>query len=137
MNEILDKIEASFKAALRGEETVNIMIYRWGLFAWIVAYFVINKLIMLVNIRFFDILVSIIAAAYFAVHIYALRKCTPKKPRLSDEEKKKMKEEARKDFGKKVARKLLLQESITKWNPVTVTTVVDLLCITHFLGYVF
>jgi hypothetical protein len=137
MNEILDKIEASFRASLRGEESVHTLIYRWGLFSWIAAYFIVNKLIMLIDIRFFDIVISIIAAGYFIFHIYVLRKCTPKKPKLSEEEKQKIKEEARKDLGKKIVRKFLLQESIRQWDPVFATTLIDLFCVAHFLDYVF
>ncbi len=137
MSEILNKIGSSFKASLRGEESINTLIYRWGLIGWIVAYFIANKLIRMIDFRFTDVLISIVAAGYFIWHIYVLRKCSPKKPKLSKEEKLKLREDARKDFNKKVVRKLLLQESIKKWDPIVVAMVIDAFCMAHFLGYVF
>lgn len=137
MNGILSKIESSFKASLRGEESINTLIYRWGLISWIVAYFIANKLVRMIDLRFTDVLISIVAASYFIWHIYVLRKCSPKKPKLSKEEKRKLREESRKDLGKRMMRKLLLQESIKKWDPIVVTMVIDAFCMAHFLGYVF
>lgn len=137
MNGILSKIESSFKASLRGEESINTLIYRWGLVGWIVAYFIANKLIRMIDLRFVDVLISIAASGYFIWHIYVLRKCSPKKPKLSKEEKRKLREESRKDLGKRMMRKLLLQESIKKWDPIVVTMVIDAFCMANFLGYVF
>jgi hypothetical protein len=66
-----------------------------------------------------------------------LRKCKPKKPQLSAEEKKLLKEEAKKERGKKILRKLLLQEPFTQTDPIFVTMVLDLFFIAHFGGYIF
>jgi hypothetical protein len=137
MNDILNKIEASFRAALSGKENISTLIYRWGIAGWVIAYFISNKLIKMINISAMDILISSVTSFYFVWHIYVLKKCSPKKLKLSKEEKRKLRKESRKDFGKKFMRKLLLQESITKWDPVFVTIAIDAFCIAHFCNYIF
>jgi len=133
---LFDKIETSFKASLKGEETVHNLIYWWGIIGYLVAYFIIDRIVKISDIRLVDIMVSLITSAYFAWHIYALKKCAPKKPKLTKEEKKLLREEARKNLGKKVMRKLLLQEPMTQWDPVFVSIVIDLFSIAIFVGYV-
>ena len=61
-------------------------------------------------------------------------KCKPKKPKLTKEERVALKKERRKNLSKSFARKLLLQESISKWDPVTITIVLDLYFVLLFLG---
>lgn len=136
MNALLNKIETSFKAATKGQESLHNMIWWWGVMGYLIAYFIIDKIIKVNNFIAIDVIISLLATVYFIWHIYALKKCSPKKPKLSKEEKRKMREEARKNFGKSLARKLFLQESITKWDPVFITMVLDLFCIANFLGYV-
>jgi len=136
MKDLLNKVETSFKAALRGEEDVNTLMYRWGAISYIIAYFIVNKAIMAIDLRFIDITLSVLAICYFAWHFYVLRKCTPKKPEISKEEKQRLKIEARKDMGKRFLRKLLLKEPISKWNPNTVCLVTDVFCIAQFMGYI-
>lgn len=132
---LLSKIENSFKAALRGEENINVLIYYWAMIAYLVA-FLLNKLLKLVNVYFFSAAISVSLIFYFIGHIYVLKKCSPKKPKLTKEEKQKLREERRKELPKKIMRKLLLQESITKWDPIFVTMVVDAFCIAHFLDLI-
>jgi predicted membrane protein len=136
MNQMFNKIEASFRAAMKGEETVHNLIWWWGAVGYLVAYFIIDKIIKINHFKFIDVTISLLAVVYFSWHVYALKKCAPKKPKLSKEEKKRLSEEARKDMGKRFMRKLLLQESITKWDPIFITIVIDLFCIANFLGYV-
>lgn len=136
MSNVILKIEDSFKRAIKGEESVNIIIWWWGVIAYLFAYFVVDKMIKSIDIRAIDILVSLIAVIYFCWHFYVLRKCRPKKPKLSKEERKIQKMKNRKEFGKKFLRKLFLQESITKWDPILITLVIDVFCIAHFFGYV-
>ncbi len=136
MSDILHKIEASFKASLKGEETINNLIRWWGIIGYLVVFFVVNKVIKLVHVHFIVVIISALVICYFSWHIYALKKCSPKKIKLSKEEKQKISEENRKELGKKIARKLFLQESITKWNPVLVSMVIDAYCIAQFVGYV-
>lgn len=133
----INKISESFFAAMRGEESVNKLIWWWGAIGYAVSYFILNNYLIIEFDSFWiDILTSLVAIIYFIWHIYVLKKCQPKKVKLTKEEKKKLKITARKQFFKKFLRKLFLQEPITKWDPVSVSVIVDLLCITHFLSYV-
>ena len=136
MNEILHKIDSSFRAASKGQENIQIVIRWWGILAYIFFYFVVNNLILKINIRFSDLILSWIGVIYFIWHIYVLIKCSPKKPKLSDEEKKKLREERLHNLPRSIMRKLFLQESISKWNPVAMCIAVDLLFFTNFLGYI-
>lgn len=136
MTEFFNKIESSFRAAMKGEEEVDNMIWWWGVLAYVISYLILNRIVRTSNFRSVDIIVSLVAVIYFIWHIYALRKCAPKKPKLTKEEKQHLREEARKERGKRFMRKLLLQEPISKWDPVLVTTVMDLFCIAHFMSFV-
>jgi hypothetical protein len=133
---LINKIDISFRAATRGQESVHNMIWWWGGIGYALSYFVIDSLIKKVDVFWVDIFTSLVAIIYFIWHIYALKKCQPKKAKLSKEEKKRLKIIARQQFVKKFFRKLFLQEPITKWDPVFITIVIDLLCITHFLSYI-
>ena len=104
MNEILNRIETSFKAAMRGEELIRRLVWWWGLIGYLVAYFVVDRIIKINNIVFIDVVLSLLTVAYFSWHVYVLKKCSPKKPILSKEEKKRAREESRKDFGKRKQR---------------------------------
>ncbi len=130
------KIESSFKASLKGEENPKILIYYWGFISWIIAFFVMDNVIKINDIRIIDVSVSVLTIIYFMWHIYVLKKCSPKKPKLTKEEKKKLKEEARREIGKKLLRKLFLQEPIRKWDPIFVSMIFDAFCIAQFLGYI-
>ena len=136
MNDILSKVKNSFKDSLKGKETVNNVIYYWGVIGYLVAYFIVNKAILASKLLVVDIILSIIAICYFAWHFYVLRKCSPKKPKISKEEKKRLRAEARKGRSKRFFRKLFLKEPITKWDPVMVSFVADVFCITQFVGYI-
>ncbi len=135
-SDFFDKVEMSFKSALAGKESINTLIWCWGVAGYVISYLVLNKLVRMSNYRALDILISLVPIVYFSWHIYVLRKCAPKKPKLSKEEKAKKSAEARKNFVKSFFRKLFLKESITDFNPITITIVVDLLCICDFLSYV-
>ena len=110
MKEIFSKIEASFKKANKGEETLSHMIWWWGAIGYVVAFFIADKLIKAIDFRSVDIAISLLMSIYFVWHIYAVKKCAPKKPKLSAEEKAKLHAESRKEIGKKFLRKLFLQE---------------------------
>ena len=136
MKNLLNKIIASFKASLKGEESTHNLIVWWGIFGYLIAYFVLNPLVLMINFRASDIIVSLIAIIYFVWHIYVLKKCSPKKPKLSKEEKRRLREVEGRTLGKVFMRKLFLQEPLTKWNPVFVTIVIDIFCIANFLDYI-
>jgi hypothetical protein len=133
---LLEKIETSFKASLRGEETIDNLIYYWGITAYLFSYFVTDSIIKFNNIRFIDVTLSALTVSYFVWHIYAMKKCAPKKPQLTKEEKQAIRAEKRRELGKKILRKLLLQEPISKTNPAFITIVVDLFSIAVFLSYI-
>ncbi len=137
MKEIATKIKSAFKKATAGQESPSYMIWRWALLGYLAAYFVFNKIILSVDLVLVDALISVSVIVYFSWHIYALKKCAPKKPKLSDEEKRKLKEEKKLNFGRSAARKLFLQEPLTSWDPIFVTMVIDVIFIAHFLGYIF
>jgi predicted membrane protein len=136
MKEILNKIYLSFRKATKGEEALSHMIWWWGMVGYLIAFFIVNKLIRAIDFDLIDVSLSLIMVFYFSWHIYALKKCAPKKAKLTEEEKKKLKEDRHLRLGKSFMRKLLLQESITRWDSVFVAMMMDLLCITHFFGYV-
>lgn len=136
MFEYLRVIEQSFKASLKGEERLEIIIRWWGFIGYLVFYFIVNKLVQFNKIAVIDIFLSSLAIVYFSWHIFALKKCSPKKPKLTKEEKKALKIKNEGQFWKSFMRKLLLQESITKWNSVSVLIALDLLYIVIFLEYI-
>lgn len=133
---ILRTIDHSFRSALRGEEKLNTVIWWWGATAYFATYFLIDPQIKKIDQIWFDISISFLMIIYFIWHIFVLRRCTPKKPVLTKEEKRRLRIMARKEFFKKFMRKLLLQEPISRWDPVFVSMVIDLLCISHFLTYI-
>ena len=137
MNDLLNKIEKSFIAITKGEESLHNIIWWWGAVGYLVAYFIANQIIKISDSASVDMAVSIVMSVYFIWHIYAVVKCSPKKPKLTKEEKKLAQIEARKDFGKKFMRKLLLKEPLTKWNSNSITIAIDLLCISQFATYIF
>jgi hypothetical protein len=80
-------------------------------------------------------MVSVPLIIYFIWHIYALKKCSPKKVKLTKEEKEKLKIERRKELPRKIIKKVFLQESFAKVDLVMIVMVLDAFCIAHFLGY--
>lgn len=136
LTQITDKIEYSFKLAMKGEEDPKILVRWWGIGAFLFFYFVVVSAIKFIDIKFIDIILSSFGVVYFSWHIYVIKKSSPKKPKLSKEEKSRLRKEAIANFPKAFMRKLLLQEPISKWNPVTMTIVVDLLFLLQFLGYI-
>lgn len=136
MNELIHKIDASFRASLKGQESISILIRWWGFLGYAFFYFVIDSAILKINVAFIDLMLSWIGMVYFLWHIFAMVKCSPKKPKLTPEEKKKLREEKLRNAPRAFMRKLLLQESITKWNPVAMTIAADILFFANFLGYV-
>lgn len=137
MQKILNKIENSFQKIKQGSEDFDKVIWLWGGVAYVFAFFILDFLIKKINFKFIDILISIIAVSYFIFHIYALKKCAPKKPELTKEEKQRLKRQAKMERGKRFLRKLFLQEPLTKTNPVLVVGAIDLFFIAHFGNYIF
>lgn len=136
MTEFLNKIEASFKRAMRGEEIINTLFWYWGGIAYLLAYFIANRLILAINFKSIDIIISLLMVIYFSWHIYVVRKCKPKTPKLTKEEKDRLTKEQRQERSRRFIRKLFLQEPLSKWDPFFVAVVIDVFCIAHFLGYI-
>lgn len=134
---VFSSIEDSFRKIMKGEESISTVIWWWGVSAYILAFFVADKLIKRIDLRSVDILISALMLIYFVWHLYALKKCAPKKPVLTKEEKLKQRLEERRQLGRKFLRKLFLQEPLTETNPVVVTAVIDLYCAAHFAMYIF
>ncbi len=133
---LVDKIENSFMAALRGEEQIKILIRYWGMIAYLFFYFVVRKIMEKVDSAVVDYGLDGFAVIFFIWHIYVMKRCSPKKPKLSKEEKKARRKEAIKNAPRAFMRKLFLQEPITKWNPILMTIVMDLLFLLHFLNFI-
>lgn len=136
MSELLHKIDVSFRAATKGQEDIKIVIRWWGILSYVIFFVIVDTLILKVNSRFFDLMLSWIGMIYFVWHIYALIKCKPKQPKLSKEEKQKIRQEKLRNAPRSFMRKLLLQEPVSKWNPVSMAIAADLLLFTNFLGYI-
>ncbi len=130
------KAEDSFKRSLKGQEDTKILIRYWGIPAYIFFYFVIDWLINVTNIFIIDLVFSSLAVIFFAWHIYAMFKCKPKKKKLTKEEKEELRKDRAKRLSKSFIRKLTLQESISKWDPITVTIVLDFYFVFLFLSYI-
>ena len=135
MENFLNKIKISFINSSKGLEDFSIVLWRWGVLSYLASYFILNKLIILINLKFFDYSLSILVVIYYIWHFYVAIKCFPKAPKLSNEEKEMLKIQ-RGGVSKTFFRKLFLQESITKMNPRNTLCAIDIICILHFYSYI-
>ncbi|MES2678075.1 MAG: hypothetical protein V4612_07195 [Pseudomonadota bacterium] len=124
------KIKHHFDLVHDGKEDLVIVLWVWGGAAYFISFF-INKLVLWINLILIKWFLSVLVIAYFVWHIFIIRRCSPKKPPLSQEEKERLK----KDRFKRFCRKLFLKEPFTKWNPPIVATAIDLYVIVYFLEY--
>ncbi|MFT5702938.1 MAG: hypothetical protein ACJAZX_000670 [Rickettsiales bacterium] len=124
------KLKNSFGLASSGKEELNIVLWLWGGISYVVAFFA-NAIILSINIDLIQLILAIIIISYFIWHIIVIKRCSPKKIRLTKEEKIQLKN----DRYKRWVRKLLLKESFTKSNPALVGMVIDLYIIVCFAGY--
>lgn len=134
LKSFIAKAELSFKKACRGKEEIKILIRYWAIPSYIFFFFGIDSLVVSINFLVIDLVLSSFAVIFFSWHMFAMIKCKPKKKKLTTEEKKELKKNKRKNLSKSVMKKLLLQESITKWDPVTLTIVADFYFFILFLG---
>lgn len=128
--ELFSNIKQSYHLAWNGKENLKNVFYLWGGLAYIGA-FLANKLVRFNTITVIDWLICSIVIAYFVAHIIVVRRCTPKKPPLSKEEK----EQRKKDRFKRFYRKLFLQEPLTKWDSSKVVIAADIYVILYFFEY--
>jgi hypothetical protein len=124
------EIKHHFDLVHTGKEDLVIVLWVWGGGAYLLSFFV-NKLVLFINLLFLKWVISMLVIAYFVWHIFIIRRCSPKKPPLSPEEKEKLK----KDRFKRFFRKLFLREPFTKWDPAVVGIAINLYIIVHFLEY--
>ena len=98
-------------------------------------FFVIEKIIKIISLKIIAAIIAYLVIGYYLWHIYVSIRCAPKIPKLTKEEKeiKRLKEGG---FGKKLTRKLLLQESFSKLNPRNLLISVDLFMILHFISLI-
>ena len=130
------KIETSFVKSCKGQEDFHNVIWYWGVAAYVVALFLIDKAVMLNQSIILDVIISLFTGLYFAWHLYITHKCKPKKTKLTKVEKKLAKQKARQQSLKNLIQKLFLQKSLSQWDSAIVITACDLYMITHFLSYV-
>ena len=135
MENSLNKIKISFINSTKGLENFSVITWYWGALTYFLAYFVFNKLLKKTNLSFLIYSISIFFIIYFIWHIYASIKCSPKRPKLSKEEKEKFKIENG-GASKAFLRKLFLQESITELNSRNILIAIDLFLILHFYSYI-
>jgi len=87
----------SFSQAWNGKEKINNIFIWWGIIAYLICYFILNPLIVKIDIVAIDVIISLIIVSYFIFHIILIRKNSPKKPKLTKAQEKKLKEEKKKD----------------------------------------
>jgi hypothetical protein len=131
MKNFLNKIKISFVNSSKGLENFSVIIWGWGALSYLASYLIFNKLINLINSKFFDYSLVILLIIYFIWHIYVAIKCYPKTPKLSKEEKEKLKLQQG-GTSRIFFRKLFLQEPITKMNSRNTLIAFDVIAILHF-----
>ena len=136
MKNFLNKIKISFVNASKGLEGFSVVAWGWGGLFYLVSYFIFNKLVIAINSKFFDYSFLIVLTIYLVWHIYVAIKCFPKTPKLSKEEKEKLKIQ-KGGASRAFLRKLFLQESITKTNSRNILIAIDTLILLHFYALIY
>lgn len=134
MQNFFNKVKESFIKSTNGEEDLKILIRYWGVLAYIFTYLVLNKIIITYHNAIITQAIALVCIIYFSWHLYSMIKCSPKKPKLTKEQKKELRQAKRKEFFKNFWKKLTLQESFGKWDPIFVTKLIDIFCIANFFG---
>lgn len=132
----LNIIDQSFKNIIKGQEDLKIVMWWWGGIAYVFAFFVLRKVLIISSSEVIDLIISCFVMAYFSFHIFALLRCSKRK-KLTKEEKARLKKDRTKRVFRSFLRKLTLQESLTKWNPVSILIALDFLYILIFFEYIF
>lgn len=133
-NSLFNKIENSFNNATKGTEDFNIVIWYWGVIAYIFALLVENYLMGFSRLFVIKAVLSVLFIIYFSWHIYTIHKCKPKKEKLTKEQKMILKQKEKQERFKVLAQKILLQRPMTEWNAPLVLTVIDLYLISKFMS---
>lgn len=133
--EIFSNIFTSFIKASKGEENLSNVIWFWGVIGYCFSYFILNKIVLVSNNSIVDFIICWAVLIYFVWHIYTVTKCAPKKKKMNKEEKAKLQKVEARSRTRSIFNKIISREPITKWNPVSITIIIDLLFIAHFGGY--
>jgi hypothetical protein len=115
-------------------KTINTLAFIWGAPVYLLA--MVSAKILRFIPSFFDITISLALVSYFIWHIIEVKKIKPKEPKLSKEEKLKILAKGQQNSSP-FLRKLLLKESIFKFNPYIVLIVIDIIFIAHFSQVLF
>jgi len=135
MKIFLNKIKISFVNSSKGLEKFSIVSWGWGGLFYLVSYFIFNKLVIAINSKFFDYSLLILLTIYLVWHMYVAIKCFPKTPKLSKEEKEKLKIQNG-GASRAFLRKLFLQEPITRTNGRNILIAIDILILLHFYALI-
>lgn len=125
-------ITQSFILASKGKENFKTIQWYWGVLSYIISYFFIDYMLVNISVKFIVSTIAYFVVSYYIWHIYITIKCAPKSIKLTKEEKEiqRIKEGG---FGKKLMKKLLLQESFNKLNPRNLLIAIDIFMILHFV----
>jgi hypothetical protein len=107
------------------EKSAKILVWIYGPIGYLISYFIINNLMMMFKAIAPDAVLLAIIVIYFSWHIYQLRQCAIVKRALlakSQETTNTLPGSLTRSF----LRKLLLQESLTKSDPMLVAVLIDL-----------
>ena len=107
------------------EKSATILIWIYGPIGYLISYFIINNLMMMFKAIAPGAVLLVIIVTYFAWHIYQLRKCAIIKRALLEKTQKTINTPPH-SLTRSFVRKLLLQESITKSDPILVAVLIDL-----------
>ncbi|MDA0901859.1 MAG: hypothetical protein O3B09_00405 [Proteobacteria bacterium] len=137
ISDISQKLQDSFSLAWKGEEKMFNVLLWWGTLSYIICYFTLRIIVESVEIRFIEIITALIIVTYYIWHIIVIKRCSPKKPKLSKEEEKKLKAQRRKELPKNILRKIFLKEPVSKWNPPLMFTVIDAYIVIIYTMHIF
>ena len=115
-------------------KTILNLIFLWGIPFYIFAIIIAKSLRFLP--AFLDVTFSLVIIGYLFWHIFQVKKIMPKKAKLTQEEKLTLKASKR-SLSKVAISKILLRESIFKFNPYVILIVLDIVFICHFCQMVF
>jgi hypothetical protein len=116
------------------EKTANILIWIYGPTGYLISYFVINNLMMTLKAVAANIILLAIIITYLSWHIYQLRKCSIIKRELLKKSQTTI-NTPHHSLTKSFLRKLFLQESLTKSDPIFVAILIDLFFIVNSIDY--
>ncbi len=122
---MIKRFKKIFSIDISQEKAVNILIWIYGPAGYLSSYFIINNLMLAFKNMAPNIALLTIIIAYFSWHIYQLRKCSLIKQEILKKSQTTI-NTAPHSLARSFLRKLFLQESLTKSNPILVAILIDL-----------